>query len=137
MEASMKVQAHVRHDQTLDVNESQSNQSPSDRVLALMRRIGAEIDDAFAPQSCGQHPVGSQYDYDAAVAQARFDMRQALAGVRTLDQAYELAQNNLRRYVRQKNERYKSDYMLQRWSEHGQDKLRVDCDAYRRAYASR
>jgi len=50
------------------------DQTFPESVLALMREIGKEINAGFEPQFSGNTiPVGSQWNFDAAIAQARFD----------------------------------------------------------------
>lgn len=61
-------------------------------VLSLMREIGKEIDSALAPQFPGNSiPIGFQWDYDAAIGQARFDLKQATCKGTALDAAYQQA----------------------------------------------
>jgi hypothetical protein len=104
-----------------------------------MIQVGAEIDKAFAPQFSGYNtsPIGSQWDYDAAIAQARMDFKRficpALDSVITaeiVEESYIKACEKLRSYIAAKNERYKKDYMLVRDKDHGQEKLRFDRDMY-------
>jgi hypothetical protein len=61
-----------------------------------MREIGKEINAALAPQWSGNSiPVGSQWDYDAAIAQARFDLKHAIGKGTALDASYQTAADNL------------------------------------------
>jgi len=50
----------------------------------------------FAPQFSGNTiPVGSQWDFDVAIAQARFDLKQLICKGTALDAAYQTASDNL------------------------------------------
>lgn len=110
-----------------------------EKLRQRMIQVGAEIDRAFAPQFSGYNtrPVGSQWDYDAAIAQARMDFKRficpsldSVVTAEVVEKQYNRVVMKLRGYIAAKNIRYIKDPYLQRDSEHGQDKLRFDRDMY-------
>ena len=103
--------------------------------VALLRRIGDEITRAFSPLTTEYNTVsiGSDGNYNAAVAQARSDMKQAICKRVFVDDALTAAKLSLLTQVAKLNERFKKSYTLQRWSEHGQDKLISDAWFYKQA----